>query len=227
MIDPSVSVPIAKPTSPAAVAAAGPADEPLELRSMFHGLCVLPPNHTPPCASEPIESFATSTAPASRSRSTIVASRSSTWFSYGFAPHVVLMPLVAKRSLTPKGIPWSGPRYRPAARSLSAFAACASASSSVSVTTHLSVSPCFFRRSRYILVSATEVTRRSRTRGASAVTGWNARSSRFDVTLTTGAETRRVFARGPAAGGRLPGRYGRKVMAGSVSSGMSSFRSAS
>src|SRR6185369_17905830 len=67
-IDPPVSVPIEKPTSPAAVAEPGPADEPLELRSVFHGFRVEPPNHTPPCASAPIESLATSTAPAAASR---------------------------------------------------------------------------------------------------------------------------------------------------------------
>ena len=77
-IEPSVSVPIAKPTSPAAVAEPGPADEPLELCSMFHGLRVMPPNQSSPFASAPIESFATSTAPASRSRSTTVASKSIT-----------------------------------------------------------------------------------------------------------------------------------------------------
>src|SRR5712691_8528635 len=105
MIEPRVSVPSAKPTSPAEVAAAGPADDPLDPVSGFHGFRVVPPNHTPPCASEPIDSLATSTAPASRSRSTTVASRFSTWFSYGFAPQVVLMPLVAKRSFAPHGIP--------------------------------------------------------------------------------------------------------------------------
>ena len=74
MIEPRVSVPIAKPTRPAAVAEPGPADDPLEPRSGFHGLFVRPPNQRSPCASAPIESFATSTAPASRSRSTTVAS---------------------------------------------------------------------------------------------------------------------------------------------------------
>src|SRR5262245_34585951 len=77
-IEPSVSVPMEKPTSPAAVAAPGPAEEPLEPRSVFHGFRVEPPNHTPPCARAPIDSFATSTAPASASRSTTVASRSIT-----------------------------------------------------------------------------------------------------------------------------------------------------
>src|SRR6266404_3679530 len=76
-IEPSVSVPIEKPTSPAAVAAAGPADEPLDPRrssSGAQGLRVTPPNHLGPCASAPIESLATKTAPASRRRSTTVAS---------------------------------------------------------------------------------------------------------------------------------------------------------
>src|SRR2546427_11156444 len=76
-IEPSVSVPIEKPTKPAAVAAAGPADEPLDpVRSSLgtQGLRVTPPNHFGPCASAPIESFATNTAPASRKRSTTVES---------------------------------------------------------------------------------------------------------------------------------------------------------
>src|SRR5690606_29535038 len=73
-IEPSVSVPIAKPTRPAAVAEPGPADEPLEPSSGFHGLRVMPPNQRSPCASAPIVSFATSTAPAASSFSTTVAS---------------------------------------------------------------------------------------------------------------------------------------------------------
>src|SRR5262249_44810591 len=109
MIEQRVSVPSVKPTSPAAVAEQEPADEPLDSVSGFHGLRVVPPNQTPPWASDPIESFATSTAPASRRRSTTVASWSITCCSYGFAPHVVLIPLVAKRSFAPHGMPWSGP----------------------------------------------------------------------------------------------------------------------
>src|SRR5213593_4836224 len=75
-IEPSVSVPIENPTRPAAVADAGPADDPLEPRrssSGTQGLRVTPPNHLGPCASAPIESLATSTAPAARRRSTTVA----------------------------------------------------------------------------------------------------------------------------------------------------------
>src|SRR6185436_18042385 len=71
-IEPRVSVPIEKPTRPAAVAAAGPADDPLEptrSSSGCHGLRVTPPTHFPPWASAPMESFATSTAPVARRRS--------------------------------------------------------------------------------------------------------------------------------------------------------------
>src|SRR5260370_25185790 len=78
-IEPSVSVPIENPTRPADVAEAGPADDPLEpVRSSSgaQGLRVTPPNHLGPCASAPIESLATKTAPASRNRSTTVSSQS-------------------------------------------------------------------------------------------------------------------------------------------------------
>src|SRR6185436_9217028 len=50
---PSVSLPIAKPTSPAATAAAEPAEDPLDPRRGSHGLRVLPPYHWSPIASAP------------------------------------------------------------------------------------------------------------------------------------------------------------------------------
>src|SRR5580698_2887464 len=75
-MDPSVSEPIAKPTHPADTALAEPADEPLEPCAGFHGLRVRPPNHLSPMASAPRVNFATSTAPASSSRWTTVASSS-------------------------------------------------------------------------------------------------------------------------------------------------------
>jgi hypothetical protein len=43
-IEPSVSDPMLNATHPAAVADAGPADEPLEPWRGFHGLRVMPPN---------------------------------------------------------------------------------------------------------------------------------------------------------------------------------------
>src|SRR4029450_3072186 len=59
-IDPSVSVPIENPTSPAAVADPGPADEPCEPIDKSQGFFVCPPNHTSSIASSPVVSFATS-----------------------------------------------------------------------------------------------------------------------------------------------------------------------
>src|SRR5260370_20373486 len=60
---PSVSEPRVKPTRPAAVADAGPADEPLEPDFGFQGLRVMPPNQRSPIASAPRVSFATNTPP--------------------------------------------------------------------------------------------------------------------------------------------------------------------
>ncbi len=80
-IEPVVSVPIEKPTSPAAVAAPGPADEPPEPSSVFHGFFVWMPSQESPRAISPVDSLAISTAPASSRRSTTVASMSMTWSS--------------------------------------------------------------------------------------------------------------------------------------------------
>src|SRR6267378_8460584 len=89
-IEPSVSLPIEKPTSPAAVADAGPADDPLEPCSTFQGFFVVAPNQMSPCASSPSVSLATRIAPAASSRCTTVASASITWSLKGPAPQVVL-----------------------------------------------------------------------------------------------------------------------------------------
>ncbi len=88
-MEPQVSLPMAKPTSPAAVAAPGPAEEPLEPCSRFQGFFVLPPNQTSPQARAPSVSLATRTAPASSRRRTTVASSASCWSLYGIAPQVV------------------------------------------------------------------------------------------------------------------------------------------
>jgi hypothetical protein len=63
-------VPIAKPTHPAAVSDAEPADDPLEPCSSFQGLRHMPPNQTSPHASSPTAVFAMRTAPAPSSLST-------------------------------------------------------------------------------------------------------------------------------------------------------------
>src|SRR5574341_89586 len=60
-MEPHVSVPMLNATNPAEVAEAGPAEEPLEPCSKFHGLRVMPPNQTSPQANSPIVNLATST----------------------------------------------------------------------------------------------------------------------------------------------------------------------
>src|SRR5262245_47269160 len=59
VIEPSVSEPMLNATQPAAVAEAGPADEPLEPWDVFHGLRVTPPYQTSPIASAPSVSLDT------------------------------------------------------------------------------------------------------------------------------------------------------------------------
>src|SRR5688500_10017917 len=77
---PNVSLPIAKPSNPAAVAAAEPAEEPLDPASGFHGLRVIPRNHPSPQARAPSDSLAIRTAPAASSFSATVAVTSNVWF---------------------------------------------------------------------------------------------------------------------------------------------------
>ena len=62
---PPVSLPMEKPTNPAAVAAPGPALDPDAPSSNSHGFTVWPPNQMSLSASAPRLSLATSTAPAS------------------------------------------------------------------------------------------------------------------------------------------------------------------
>src|SRR6201997_1255891 len=62
---PPVSLPMENPTSPAAVAAPGPALDPEEPSSGSHGFMVWPPNQMSFRASAPRLSLATRTAPAS------------------------------------------------------------------------------------------------------------------------------------------------------------------
>src|SRR5215510_1205605 len=70
VIEPFVSEPMLNPTQPAAVAEAGPADDPLEPVSGFHGLRVRSFHQRSPCANEPSVSFARRIAPASSRRAT-------------------------------------------------------------------------------------------------------------------------------------------------------------
>src|SRR5690606_35670353 len=89
VMDPKVSVPRAKGTSPAEVAEPEPAEEPLAPWVVSHGFLVLPPNHTSPLAKAPDTSLATNTAPASSNFLMTVAVSSISWSLYGAAPQVV------------------------------------------------------------------------------------------------------------------------------------------
>src|ERR1700752_3183633 len=89
---PPVSLPIENPTSPAAVAAPGPALEPDAPSSSSQGFMVWPPNQISLSASAPRLSFATSTAPDSCSRLTTEASSAGTRSLKGSAPYVVGIP---------------------------------------------------------------------------------------------------------------------------------------
>src|SRR6266567_205346 len=202
-IEPSVSEPMLKATHPAAVAEAGPADEPLDPCLVFQGLRVTPPNHTSPCAT--------------------VASSSIIWLANPAAPHVVRMPFVASKSLAPHGNPCRGPRYFPAAISRSASLACARARSSASVTTNFSAGSYFFSRSRYISVSATEETFLVRTSSPKWRALANAKSSRFfgapGAPILGALEMRAGFR---SVSNFIPGNTGLKISAGSTELGMCS-----
>src|SRR5436305_7753242 len=71
---PPGSLPIEKPTRPAAVAAPGPALDPEEPSSSSQGFIVCPPNQTSFNASAPKLNFASNTAPAWSRRRTTAAS---------------------------------------------------------------------------------------------------------------------------------------------------------
>src|SRR5580765_3206100 len=139
-----------------------------------------------PPASSTIASFAHSTAPAARSFVITVASWSNTCFRYGSAPHVVGTPLVASRSLTPNGMPWSGPLCLPFLMSASAARASPSADSRISVTTAFSCGPSFSSPSRHTSASFTGETWRDFTRAPSSRTGRYIRSE--SAMASSGAE---------------------------------------
>ena len=78
-MDPQVSDPMEKATSPAAVADPGPAELPLDPWSVFQGFLVFPPYHVSPQAKAPSVNFAINTAPAFSSFSITVAVSSMNW----------------------------------------------------------------------------------------------------------------------------------------------------
>src|SRR5258708_16473074 len=118
VIDPSVSVPIARRTRPAATAAAEPLELPHGLRLSAQGLRVCPPIALQPEIDFVERIFAHSlrlvlpriTAPAARRRVTSGASRFVTFLISARLPAVVGSgPAVSILSLTSTGLPASGP----------------------------------------------------------------------------------------------------------------------
>src|SRR5215471_10395644 len=101
MMLPPVSLPMEKATSPAAVAAPGPALDPEAPSSNNHGFMVWPPNQMSLRASAPRDSLASITAPASFSLRTTNESAVGTRLRNGSAPYVVGMSFVSRRSFTP------------------------------------------------------------------------------------------------------------------------------
>src|SRR5215210_6135191 len=137
--DPSVSVPIASRTSPAATAAPLPLDDPHGLRSSAHGLRVCPPTALQPEMERLERMLAHSlrlvlpriTAPAERSRATKGASRLVTLAASARLPAVVgSVHATSILSLIRIGTPASGP-LRP---NDSTRRACSTAVGSIAIT---------------------------------------------------------------------------------------------
>src|SRR5215472_8327233 len=78
MMEPVLSVPIAKAQKPAAVAEPRPALDPLDDSSRFQGFLVSPPNQAEPRANSPVTALPRRTAPAFLSIVTTAASSAGT-----------------------------------------------------------------------------------------------------------------------------------------------------
>src|SRR5271168_4683116 len=97
-IEPEVSDPRAKGTTPAATALAGPLEDPPDQCEVSQGFRPGPKSeadvvrYPPPPASSTMESFPMRMAPVLSSFCNTVAVSSKTWVAYGFAPQVVGWP---------------------------------------------------------------------------------------------------------------------------------------
>src|SRR5271165_7333558 len=114
VMEPPVCVPRAARHIPHATAAAEPLDEPPGVRSRFHGLRVTGGSIQ---AKGVVTVLPRMIAPALRKRATMEASIGSVLPSQPAIPHEVGRPWTLMMSLTPIGIPCSGPRSRPACSS--------------------------------------------------------------------------------------------------------------
>ncbi len=96
-MEPPVSDPIAPKAIPDATAAPDPEDDPAVSRDRSHGLRAGGQgrsNDVPPIANSQVASLPSTTAPASRSSRTVVASSAGTWSRNRAEWPVVLMPAV-------------------------------------------------------------------------------------------------------------------------------------
>ena len=142
VIEPSVSVPTAAAHKFAATATLEPDEEPQGLRSRTYGFLVCPPRLLQPLLENDARKLAHSlrfvlpsiTAPAAHNFWTRKASSKGLEPSKASEPAVVVMSMVSMLSLSNIGTPWSGPRTRPAARSLSSTSAMSSALALSSMT---------------------------------------------------------------------------------------------
>ena len=117
-IDPPVSVPRARGTTPAATAAPDPPLDPPVIRARSQGLAVGPQAEmrlVAPAASSCWLVLPTRMAPASRMRTTTAASRVASLPSHAREHPVVSLPETSKSSLAANGTPPSGPGSSPAA----------------------------------------------------------------------------------------------------------------
>ena len=168
-----------------------------------------PPNQQSPCASAPIDSLATSTAPASSSRSTTVASKSKHLVSIGLGAPGRRDALGGEQVLGAPGnavqraaIPAGARSPRRPARACSERQFLGERDHAVQLRDRTCLS-----RSRYILVSSVDVTFAARTSGrAPSPAGTRGRRERRANVAGACSETL-IFAPGVAPGlGFLPGR---------------------
>src|SRR5579864_9816274 len=122
VIEPPVCDAVAPKHMPQAMAAAEPLLLPPGVRSRFQGLRV---GGGSKLAYAVVTVLPTKTAPACRRRSTTGQSLRAMLLAHNFDPAAVGQSKTSKMSLTPIGMPCSGPRYRPRSSSFVISSACA------------------------------------------------------------------------------------------------------
>src|SRR5262245_52335271 len=201
-IDPAPSVAVAAAHRPAATAAALPPLEPPGLRSVFHGLRVIPnagPSVSPMIASSGVFVLPITTAPAARRRRTS-SSSSVAGVVNASVPYCVTSPVTSWTSFTAIGTPSSG-RSSPAPLRASACWASTSARSDMTLRNAFSSGSSRSIRSRYSSTSSREDTSPARMSSAWRATPAKASSS--------SSMRRAIYSGSPLAGpDRRPGPFG-------------------